>query len=66
MNRFAWAVVAVSCAAPLGAEDVRVFTPSRTGDAPVYMNGEVVRIDRAAGTVTLRSSDGTQRVMTLD
>jgi hypothetical protein len=66
MNRFAWAVLGLSFAAPLAADDVKVFTPSRTGDAPVYMNGEVVRIDRAAGTITLRASDGTRTVMNMD
>jgi hypothetical protein len=65
MNRFAWAVLGICCAAPLGAQEVKVFTPSGSGDAPIYANGQIVRIDAAAGTVTLRTDSG-QRVMNVD
>jgi hypothetical protein len=59
MKQIAWAVLGICCAAPTGAQDVKVFTPSEQGDAPVYMNGQLVRIDRAAGTITVRNDSGT-------
>ena len=65
MRHFAWVVLALCCAAPAGAEEVQIFTPSSQGDAPVYMNGQVVRIDRAAGTITLLG-DGGHRVLNVD
>lgn len=65
MNRFAWTVLGLCCAAPLTAQDVTVFVPSRAGDAPVYMNGELVRIDRNARTITLRA-EGRQTVLTVE
>lgn len=65
MKHFAWVVVGIFCSAPLGAQDVTVFTPSQRGDAPIFMNGQVVRIDRAAGTITIRNNDG-RRVLTVD
>ena len=65
MKHFAWVVLALCCAAPAGAEEVQVFTPSSQGDAPVYMNGQVVRIDRAAGTITLLGDSG-HRVLNVD
>ena len=34
------------------------FTPDREAGAPTYVNAEVVRVDRPAGTVTLRSESG--------
>jgi hypothetical protein len=65
MNRFAWVFVGACCAAPLGAQEVKVFTPSRQSDAPLFMNGRLVRIDRAAGTITLRNDSG-QSVLNVD
>ena len=65
MKRFAWVVLGMCCAATLGAGEVTVFTPSRPSDAPIYMNGEVVRIDRAGGTLTLRNEGG-QSVLVVD
>ena len=65
MKHFAWVVLALCCAAPAGAEEVQIFTPSSQGDAPVYMNGQVVRIDRAAGTITLLGDSG-HRVLNVD
>jgi hypothetical protein len=34
------------------------FTPDREAGAPTYVNAEVVRVDRTAGSVTLRSESG--------
>jgi hypothetical protein len=34
------------------------FPPDREAGAPTYVNAEVVRVDRAAGSVTLRSESG--------
>lgn len=65
MRQFAWVVLGVCCSASLGAQEVKVFTPSRQGDAPVFVNGQVVRVDRAAGTITVRN-DGGQRVLHVD
>ena len=65
MKHFGWVVVGICCSAPLGAQDVKIFTPSQRGDAPIFMNGQVVRIDRAAGTITIRNNDG-PRVLTVD
>jgi hypothetical protein len=65
MKHLAWVVLGVCCSVSLGAQEVSVFTPSRRSDAPVFMNGQVVRIDRAAGTITIRNDNG-QRVLRLD
>ena len=65
MKQFAWVLLGICCSAPLGAQEVSVFTPSRRSDAPMFMNGQVVRIDRAAGTITVRNDTG-QRVLRVD
>src|SRR5262245_49564725 len=65
MRNFAWVVLAFSCAALVRADEVQIFTPSNPGDAPIFMNGQLVRIDRAAGTITLRTDRG-QSVLHVD
>lgn len=34
------------------------YTPRRVSSAPAYVNAEVVRVDRAAGTLTIRAESG--------
>ena len=65
MKQMGWVLLGICCAAPLGAQEVSVFTPSQRSDAPMFMNGQVVRVDRAAGTITVRNEAG-QRVLRVD
>jgi hypothetical protein len=58
-------VVALACASPLGAQQVVTYPAGGEQVAPVYINAEVVRVDRAAGTLTFKSESG-QTVLTTE
>jgi hypothetical protein len=64
MNRLAL-VVALACATPLAAQQVITYPAGGEQVAPVYINAEVVRVDRAAGTLTFKSESG-QTVLTTE
>lgn len=57
MKRFA-IVVALACATPLAAQQVVTYPAGGEQVAPIYINAEVVRVDRAAGTLTFKSESG--------
>jgi hypothetical protein len=48
-------LLAVPGFAQTGAQS---YTPRRESSAPAYVNAEVVRVDRAAGTATIRAESG--------
>jgi hypothetical protein len=58
-------VVALACAAPLAAQQSITYPAGGEQVAPVYINAEVVRVDRAAGTLTFKSESG-QTVLTTE
>jgi len=58
-------VVALACASPLAAQQVVTYPAGGEQVAPVYINAEVVRVDRAAGTLTFKSESG-QTVLTAE
>src|SRR5687767_9549541 len=58
-------VVALACASPLAAQQVITYPAGGEQVAPVYINAEVVRVDRAAGTLTFKSESG-QTVLTTE
>jgi hypothetical protein len=64
MNRLA-IVVALACASPLAAQQVVTYPAGGENVAPVYINAEVVRVDRSAGTLTFKSESG-QTVLTTE
>ena len=64
MNRLA-IVVALACATPVAAQQVVTYPAGGEQVAPVYINAEVVRVDRAAGTLTFKSESG-QTVLTTE
>jgi hypothetical protein len=64
MNRFA-VVIALACATPVAAQQVASYPAGGEQVAPVYINAEVVRVDRAAGTLTFKSESG-QTVLTTE
>lgn len=64
MNRLA-IVVALACASPLAAQQVVTYPAGGENVAPVYINAEVVRVDRGAGTLTFKSESG-QTVLTTE
>jgi hypothetical protein len=64
MNRFA-VVIALACASPLAAQQVVTYPAGGEQVAPVYINAEVVRVDRSAGTLTFKSESG-QTVLTTE
>lgn len=48
-------LLAVPGFAQTGAQS---YTPRRVSSAPAYVNAEVIRVDRAAGTLTIRAESG--------
>ena len=64
MNRLA-IVLALACATPVAAQQVVTYPAGGEQVAPVYINAEVVRVDRAAGTLTFKSESG-QTVLTTE
>jgi hypothetical protein len=64
MNRLA-IVVALACATPVAAQQVVTYPAGGEQVAPVYINAEVVRVDRSAGTLTFKSESG-QTVLTTE
>ncbi|MET0551787.1 MAG: hypothetical protein ABW221_02045 [Vicinamibacteria bacterium] len=64
MNRLAF-VVALACATPVAAQQVVSYPAGGEQVAPVYINAEVVRVDRSAGTLTFKSESG-QTVLTTE
>jgi hypothetical protein len=58
-------VVALACASPLAAQQVVTYPAGGEQTASVYINAEVVRVDRAAGTLTFKSESG-QTVLTTE
>jgi hypothetical protein len=64
MNRLAL-IVALACATPVAAQQVVTYPAGGEQVAPVYINAEVVRVDRAAGTLTFKSESG-QTVLTTE
>lgn len=58
-------VVALACATPLAAQQPITYPAGGEQIAPVYINAEVVRVDRSAGTLTFKSESG-QTVLTTE
>jgi hypothetical protein len=58
-------IVALACASPLAAQQVVTYPAGGENVAPVYINAEVVRVDRSAGTLTFKSESG-QTVLTTE
>lgn len=58
-------VVALACASPLAAQQAVTYPAGGEQIAPVYINAEVVRVDRSAGTLTFKSESG-QTVLTTE
>jgi hypothetical protein len=60
MTKPAFALISVlMLAGPALAQDrFQSFTPVRDSEVPTFMNAEVVRVDRAADTLTIRAESG--------